>query len=217
MSAAQQQLQQQQAAQNQQQQQQTQMSNAQMIPSPALVPTSSPQMSNLMQSTQRQMRQSPSTQLNTPGQVASSSPFNPQEDHLYREKYKQLTKYIDPLKRMVAKIGTDGANTEKHTKMSKLLEILSNPNQRAPLETLLKCEKALEKLDIVNFSGQQFRKSSNPLMEVVNTTLQSPLANHTLYRSYRPSLELLFGTDICAPAPAFVPIGPAAFKRAFII
>lgn len=40
--------------------------------------------------------------------------------------------------------------------MSKLLEILSNPNQRVPLETLLKCEKALEKLDIVNFTGQQF-------------------------------------------------------------
>ncbi|CAD6999010.1 unnamed protein product [Ceratitis capitata] len=150
----------------------------------------------------RQMRQSPSAPLNTPGQVASNSPFNPQEDHLYREKYKQLTKYIEPLKRMMAKIGTDGANTEKFTKMSKLLEILSNPNQRVPLETLLKCEKALEKLDIVNFAGQQFGKSSNPLMEVVNTALQSPLANHTLHRTYRPCLELLLArTYGNAPAP----------------
>lgn len=108
---AQQQQQQQQTAQNQQQQQQqSQMPNPQMIPSPALVPTSSPQMSNLMQNSQRQMRQSPSAPLNTPGQVASNSPFNPQEDHLYREKYKQLTKYIEPLKRMMAKIGTDGAS-----------------------------------------------------------------------------------------------------------
>lgn len=38
-------------------------------------------------------------------------------------------------------------------------------------------------------------------MEVINTTLQSPIANHTLYRTFRPSLELLFGTDISAPAP----------------
>lgn len=40
------------------------------------------------------------------------------------------------------------------------------------------------------------------MLEVINTTLQSPLANHTLHRTFRPSLELLFGTDICAPVPA---------------
>lgn len=42
------------------------------------------------------------------------------------------------------------------TKMSKLLEILCNPTQRVPLETLLKCEKALEKMDLISYSGQQF-------------------------------------------------------------
>lgn len=40
--------------------------------------------------------------------------------------------------------------------MSKLLEILCNPTQRVPLETLLKCEKALEKMDLISYSGQQF-------------------------------------------------------------
>jgi len=45
---------------------------------------------------------------------------------------------------------------EKMTKMSKLLEILCNPTQRVPLETLLKCEKALEKMDLISYSGQQF-------------------------------------------------------------
>lgn len=54
------------------------------------------------------LRQSPNAPLNTPGQVTASSPFNAQDDQLYREKYKQLTKYIEPLKRMVAKIGNDG-------------------------------------------------------------------------------------------------------------
>lgn len=42
------------------------------------------------------------------------------------------------------------------TKMSKLLEILCNPTQRVQLDTLLKCEKALEKMDLVSYSGQQF-------------------------------------------------------------
>lgn len=50
-----------------------------------------------------------SVNLNTPGQVAAvASPLNPQEEQLYREKYRQLTKYIEPLKRMIARIGNDG-------------------------------------------------------------------------------------------------------------
>ncbi|KAH8328367.1 hypothetical protein KR067_008509, partial [Drosophila pandora] len=179
-----------------------QMPTPQMIPSPALVPQSSPQMMQ-MQNPQRNIRQqSPSASINTPGQVTGNSPFNPQEEAMYREKYKQLTKYIEPLKRMLAKISNDGTNVEKMTKMSKLLEILCNPTQRVPLETLLKCEKALERMDLISYSGQQFGKSSNPLLEVINTTLQSPVANHTLHRTFRPTLELLFGTDIAAPVPA---------------
>uniref|UniRef100_A0A6P4F5D1 Mediator of RNA polymerase II transcription subunit 15 n=1 Tax=Drosophila rhopaloa TaxID=1041015 RepID=A0A6P4F5D1_DRORH len=215
-----QQLQQQQQAQLQQMQQQQQqqlvvgnqtptqqpptpqMPTPNMIPSPALVPQSSPQMMQ-MQNPQRSIRQqSPSASINTPGQVTGNSPFNPQEEALYREKYKQLTKYIEPLKRMLAKISNDGTNVEKMTKMSKLLEILCNPTQRVPLDTLMKCEKALEKMDLISYSGQQFGKSSNPLLEVINTTLQSPVANHTLHRTFRPTLELLFGTDIAAPVPS---------------
>jgi mediator of RNA polymerase II transcription subunit 15 len=38
-------------------------------------------------------------------------------------------------------------DVEKLSKMKKLLEILSNPSKRMPLETLLKCEVVLEKLD----------------------------------------------------------------------
>lgn len=111
-----------------------------------------------------------SVNLNTPGQAAAAaSPLNAQEDQLYREKYRQLTKYIEPLKRMIARIGNDGKSAhsstylflsdyefriadEKLLKMNKLLEILCNPNQRIPLETLLKCEIALEKMDLKSYS-----------------------------------------------------------------
>lgn len=59
------------------------------------------------------MAPSPSSvSLNTPGQAAAApSPLNPQEEQMYREKYRQLTKYIEPLKRMVARIGNDGKHT----------------------------------------------------------------------------------------------------------
>lgn len=114
-----------------------------------------------------------------PSSNAGPSPLA-QEDIAYREKIRQLSKYIDPLRKMIARIGNEGNNdtklnvlciyklytnilrlllieicfivstkdVEKLSKMKKLLEILSNPTQRMPLETLLKCEIALEKLDL---------------------------------------------------------------------
>lgn len=128
------------------------------------------------------MAPSPNSSINTPGQAgAVPSPFNPNEEQLYREKYRHLTKYIEPLKRMVARIGNDGKDSseyrqgwmhyifsnlpfpildEKLLKMNKLLEILCNPNKRIPLDTLLKCEIALEKMDFKAYlfqsSGSQF-------------------------------------------------------------
>lgn len=174
------------------------------------------------------MAPSPNSSINTPGQVgAVPSPLNPNEEQLYREKYRHLTKYIEPLKRMVARIANDGKDSSKSTemfhsiswflinltfadekllKMNKLLEILCNPNKRIPLETLLKCEIALEKMDFKAYlfasSGPQFggtlkeHQINNPLLEAVNANLQSPIGNHTLQRTFRPCLEALFGPDI---------------------
>lgn len=145
-----------------------------------------------------------STNLNTPGQTgAAPSPLNPQEEQLYREKYRQLTKYIEPLKKMVARIGQDD---EKLLKMNKLLEILSNPSQRIPLDTLKKCEIALEKMDFKSYSmaptsssfggSSKEDHSTNVLLEAVSNNLQSPIGNHTLQRTFRPCLEAMFGPDI---------------------
>lgn len=60
------------------------------------------------------MAQSPSSSVNTPGQAgAVPSPINPHEEQQYREKYRQLTKYIEPLKRMIGRIGCDGKDSSK--------------------------------------------------------------------------------------------------------
>lgn len=58
------------------------------------------------------------------------------------------------------------ADVEKMTKMSKLLEILCNPTQRVQLDTLLKCEKALEKMDLFSYSGQQFGVSNSRFLSL---------------------------------------------------
>jgi len=53
---------------------------------------------------------------------------------------------------MIAKSGDEDA--ERNKKMKNLLELLTNPTKRMPLETLLKCEKVLEKLDFKRVCSQ---------------------------------------------------------------
>ncbi|CAH2105035.1 unnamed protein product [Euphydryas editha] len=127
------------------------------------------------------------------------------EDAAYREKVRQLSKYIEPLRRMVMRMVSEGENVEKLTKMKNLLDILSNPNKRMPLETLIKCEVVLEKLDFKRSEGVGLglglpttgkEQIFNPLLEVVNNCLMSPLANHTLKRTFGSTLNALNGPEI---------------------
>ncbi|XP_026469289.1 mediator of RNA polymerase II transcription subunit 15-like isoform X2 [Ctenocephalides felis] len=195
-------------------------SGNQMVASPALVPSPSPQMSHMPQQRSVGMAPSPSSSLNTPGQaVPTASPLAvQQEEQAYREKARQLSKYIEPLRRMIARIGND--DVEKLSKFKKLLEILSNPTQRIPLETLLKCEVVLEKMDLKrsegggsapaihpHLSSLKEHHIFNPLLEAVSSVLQSPTANHTLYRTFGPTMSSLLGPEIKNT--------PSSLKRSF--
>lgn len=145
------------------------------------------------------MAPSPSAPMNTPGQPqAVQSPMNPVDDQIYREKYNRLTKYKEPLKKMISRVGSD-ANSEKITKLKKLLEILSNPDTRIPLETLVKCETVLEN----QFGALEPQGTSinNPLYDAIANSLQNPLGNHILHRSFK-SFDLIFGPDIKNLPPA---------------
>ncbi|XP_071630221.1 mediator of RNA polymerase II transcription subunit 15-like isoform X1 [Temnothorax longispinosus] len=181
-------------------------SSNQMVASPALVPSPSPQHA-IMTGPSRSvnsvgMAPSPSSSLNTPGGVGAT-PSPQQEDQAYRDKVRQLSKYIEPLRRMIAKMSSEG-NVDKLSKMKKLLEILSNPSKRMPLDTLLKCEVVLEKLDFKRGDGSvgppvttlKEHQIFSPLLEAVSTHLQSPVINHTLQRTFGPCLDALFGPEI---------------------
>ncbi|XP_050100117.1 mediator of RNA polymerase II transcription subunit 15 [Anopheles aquasalis] len=161
----------------------------QMIPSPA-IPSPNPMHGSVPQ--RSTIGQSPGGSLNTPGQPGGAvpSPLNPQDEQLYREKYRSLTKYIEPLKRMIAKMEND--DIDKIAKMKRLLEILCNPSVRIPLETLHKCEAALTS----QLGSIRETPTNNPLVEAVSSSLQNATGNHTLQRTFRPCLEALFGPDI---------------------
>lgn len=80
----------------------------QMVPSPVLAPSPGSQL-NMIGGPQRSvgMAPSPSNSLNTPGQP-NQSPMSMQDEQAYREKVRQLSKYIEPLRKMVTRMGNDG-------------------------------------------------------------------------------------------------------------
>lgn len=177
----------------------------QMIPSPALVPSPS---SQVMSQRSCGMAPSPGSSLNTPGQaVPAPSPLGMPEDQVYRDKVRQLSKYIEPLRKMIARMGNEGEASEKASKMKNLLELLSNPTKRMPLETILKCQVVLERMDLKRSEGGSVGPTTqlaalkehhifNPLLEAISNCLQSTVFNHTLQRTFGPSTEALNGPEI---------------------
>jgi mediator of RNA polymerase II transcription subunit 15 len=160
-----------------------------------------------------------SATANTP----QNDPPGSVEDAQYLEKVKELGKYIEPLRSRIARIGSD--DTAKLEKMKKLMDILSNPSKRMPMETLKKCEAVLIRLQLEpttsgmgavsqppsntsapaatvptslsSSSGSQI----NPLLEAIinlrNASKTQPLQmNHTLQKTFGAPLEAIYGSEI---------------------
>jgi mediator of RNA polymerase II transcription subunit 15 len=153
---------------------------------------------------------SPSSQVNTPLNQPAS-----QEEREYLEKVKQLEKYIEPLRKMIFRIGND--DTEKLAKMKKLLDIMSNPDKRMPLTTLQKCEDVLKRmqLDTTESDHQDATATGadkNPLLEAMVTVRQSGpnVLNNAVAKTFLPPMQAVLGPEICLPA---LPPSPPASRR----
>ncbi|XP_030357285.1 mediator of RNA polymerase II transcription subunit 15 isoform X1 [Strigops habroptila] len=149
--------------------------------------------------------------LNTPGNpnsVMSPASSSQSEEQQYLEKLKQLSKYIEPLRRMINKIDKNEDRKKDLSKMKSLLDILTDPSKRCPLKTLQKCEIALEKLKndmavptppppAVPPTKQQYL--CQPLLDAVLANIRSPVFNHSLYRTFMPAMTAIHGPPIMAP------------------
>jgi len=199
-------------------------------------PTSTQQQAGQVSTAANKQGPSPGPQyVQSPGQHMNPSPGQPSPgginssvntpiggapdsvaDREYMEKVKQLEKYIEPLRRMITKIGND--DQDRLQKMKKLLEILSNPEKRMPLATLLKCEDVLKKMNFPDVdtgpegetgSGTTSGSSLNPVLEAVLKIRSSHSAaqlNHSLSRTFLPPLRAVVGQEITlAPLPASPP------------
>lgn len=179
----------------------------QIVPSPASLPSLSAQPQGRPPGMVG--APSPGSALNTPMSMGNiQSPVNrSQDDQAYLEKVKQLSKYIEPLRRMIARIDKDEGDKKRElSKMKNLLDILSNPNKRLHMDTLLKCEQVLEKLELksdpnaITSGGVQPHalqsKEYNicqPLYEAVIAHINLPTFYHTLQRTFGPSVNVLHG------------------------
>lgn len=149
------------------------------------------------------------------GSVGPAVKLSPAEEHAYLEKWKQLQKYIDPLKRMINRIDKDEDRKVDLNKMKNLLDILSDSTKRLPIATLLKCEKVLEKqlvsqqqptmshppvIPLLVSSGSS-ENLCQPLMDAIANNIKMPMFNHTLQRTFGPAVRALHGPPISVDSP----------------
>ena len=123
--------------------------------------------------------------------------------------YQLLIAFLEKWRRITTPFPIPAKVTQK---INALLDILSNKHQRIPLETLIKCERALEQMNIGAHLGSGSSSNtvkdgpSNPLIEAVSANLQNPIRNHTLQRTFKPCLDALFGSDLAdMPSPSKQP------------
>ncbi|XP_043345737.1 mediator of RNA polymerase II transcription subunit 15 isoform X2 [Cervus elaphus] len=115
------------------------------LPSPSPQPSQSPVTARTPQNFSVPSPGPLNTPVN-PSSVMSPAGSSQAEEQQYLDKLKQLSKYIEPLRRMINKIDKNEDRKKDLSKMKSLLDILTDPSKRCPLKTLQKCEIALEKL-----------------------------------------------------------------------
>ncbi|XP_057601404.1 mediator of RNA polymerase II transcription subunit 15 isoform X7 [Hippopotamus amphibius kiboko] len=178
------------------------------LPSPSPQPSQSPVTARTPQNFSVPSPGPLNTPVN-PSSVMSPAGSSQAEEQQYLEKLKQLSKYIEPLRRMINKIDKNEDRKKDLSKMKSLLDILTDPSKRCPLKTLQKCEIALEKLknDMavptpppppVPPTKQQYL--CQPLLDAVLANIRSPVFNHSLYRTFVPAVTAIHGPPVTAPA-----------------
>ncbi|KAF8782103.1 Mediator of RNA polymerase II transcription like protein [Argiope bruennichi] len=200
----------------------TQNMGSQMAPSPAVYSQSpNPQITPSpagSYSVRTPGAPSPGSALNTPIPAgAAPSPINrtPQED-CYLEKRKQLSKYIEPLKKMISRIDKDENKKKDLQRMKNLLDLLTDPNRRCPMDVLLKCEHVLEKMNpsFLQMEGTlpaaqptafppktQEQNICQPLIDALTNISKSPMFNHILSKTFGPPITALFGPSVRHTTP----------------
>uniref|UniRef100_W5MHH6 Mediator of RNA polymerase II transcription subunit 15 n=1 Tax=Lepisosteus oculatus TaxID=7918 RepID=W5MHH6_LEPOC len=178
------------------------------LPSPSPQPSQSPVTARTPQNFGVPSPGPLNTPEGNPNSVMSPASSSQTEEQQYLEKLKQLSKYIEPLRRMINKIDKNEDRKKDLSKMKSLLDILTDPSKRCPLKTLQKCEIALEKLknDMavptpppppVPSTKQQYL--CQPLLDVVMANIRSPVFNHSLYRTFAPAMTAIHGPPIMGP------------------
>ena len=115
---------------------------------------------------------------------------------------------------MILRIGNE--DNEKLLKMKKLLDIMSNPDKRMPLQTLQKCEGVLKRMQLDTTESDQADSGlgsgadKNPLIESIlkmKKTGKDWDLNNSLSNAFLPPIHAVMGPRISLPPLPRTPPG----------
>lgn len=119
---------------------------------------------------------------------------------------------------MIARIDKDEDRKKELSRLKGLLDILTDSKKRCSMDTLLKCEQVLEKMELKCKPSEgmlqpnlmapglikpQEQNICQPLLDAIANHIRSPLINHTLQRTFGPVVAALCGpsTRVVSPPP----------------
>ncbi|XP_057295930.1 mediator of RNA polymerase II transcription subunit 15-like isoform X2 [Hydractinia symbiolongicarpus] len=143
---------------------------------------------------------------NPPSVGPSPSPLTPAEEQQYYEKLREMSKYIDPLTKLINQMPTGDDHKRDRDKMNGLLDMLKN-NKRTRLTVLARCEPVLVRLfpDVSsNTSSMQSTPPKIPMPqtgEVVKNVMSSSQLMTETRQNILPGMLALNAPMISPPPP----------------
>jgi len=116
--------------------------------------------------------------INPPSVGPAPSPLTHVDEQAYVEKLKEMSKYIEPLAKLINRMPKDDGRAEhvkERNKMNGLLDMLNNKNRRVPLNVLGKCENVLRRLfPDVSAAGLSTATPDTSTVDLIPTPVAKP-------------------------------------------
>ncbi|XP_067929307.1 mediator of RNA polymerase II transcription subunit 15-like [Watersipora subatra] len=134
-----------------------------------------------------------------------------EEDQLYMEKVRELTTYIEPLKRMLSKMNKEGRTSgADYNKLCVLLNLLQPSNNKTSYDMLCRCEDVLKKLKLPSIKpSKDSMPDSNshwcqPLLTAVTSSMNaSANCKNALRQTFGPAMHVFYGPNYSSSVPQF--------------
>ncbi|XP_018497540.1 mediator of RNA polymerase II transcription subunit 15-like [Galendromus occidentalis] len=143
------------------------------------------------------------------------------EDQERSERLECLSQYVEPVKKLISIAEKDERNKDYLWKLNSLLEVLTNPDRRYSIDTLIKCQQVCEHLDfrmcepgqapkyhipsLTSMMRSQDDGLWQPLLDAINANIKSPMFNHTLQEVFGRPIAVMLPSEYSDSEPSSPP------------